>query len=288
METFVILALIIFACAILFWLGVIIYNTIRLILLLNKRNVNIEFRDRIKTILANVVLLLFFLAVEIMLIMGLDGRGRPAQKAQCQNKMHEIAIALLAYKSEHGAFPPAYVADKDGKPLYSWRVLILPYMGYKELYDMFHLDEPWDSPYNRRLIDSSRAPKAYTCRLDEQKSHSRLEDETNYVMIVGPGTISDGPHSTRPEDITKDPSKCFLVVEVYDSGIHWAEPRDLKAEGMSYRINDPDYISISSRHGGGANAAFCDGYVECLDESTEPDTIRKMTMVPVNAESGSQ
>jgi prepilin-type processing-associated H-X9-DG protein len=224
-----------------------------------------------------------------LMIMGVrTSPDRSQNKAHCQNMMHEIASALLAYNSEHGTFPPAYVVDKDGKPLYSWRVLILPYIDHKDLYNMFHLDEPWDSPHNRRLIDSSRAPKTYTCRSDQQASHSRLEDETNYVMIVGPGAISDGPHSIRPEDITKDPSKCILVVEVYDTGIHWAEPRDLKAEGMSYRINDPDYIGISSRHPRGANAAFCDGHVEFLEESTEPETIRKMITVPVNAESGSQ
>ena len=45
-------------------------------------------------------------------------------------KIHMISIivALHNYHDEHGSFPPAYVSDESGRPLYSWRVLILPYL----------------------------------------------------------------------------------------------------------------------------------------------------------------
>ena len=50
-------------------------------------------------------------------------------------------------------FPPAAICDKDGRPLLSWRVAILPYIDQEDLYKQFHLDEPWDSPHNRSLIE---------------------------------------------------------------------------------------------------------------------------------------
>jgi hypothetical protein len=63
------------------------------------------------------------------------------------NKMHQIALAIGCYEQTHGSFPSA-VMEKDGKPLLSWRVAILPLIDEDALYKRFHLDEPWDSPHN--------------------------------------------------------------------------------------------------------------------------------------------
>ena len=139
--------------------------------------------------------------------------------------------------------------------MHSWRVLILPYIEEEQLYKKLHLNEPWDSPHNRAVFDANPMPRIFGC----PSQRTDYEDDTkvtNYVMIVGPGTISDGPHSVRPRQITDGEANTILFVEMADSGIHWAEPRDLKADEMSYRINDPDKPSISSHHRGGANVAL--------------------------------
>lgn len=59
------------------------------------------------------------------------------------------------YHDVNKTLPPA-VHSKDGKPLLSWRVLVLPYIEEDKLYREFHLDEPWDSPHNKKLL--SRMP----------------------------------------------------------------------------------------------------------------------------------
>jgi hypothetical protein len=59
---------------------------------------------------------------------------------------------MVNYHDAHGRLPPAVVYGKDGKPLYSWRVLLLPYLDEQELYQQFQLDEPWDSPHNLQLL----------------------------------------------------------------------------------------------------------------------------------------
>jgi hypothetical protein len=46
----------------------------------------------------------------------------------------EIGSALKEYHRVHGQLPPAVVRDQDGRPLYSWRVLILPYTLEESLY----------------------------------------------------------------------------------------------------------------------------------------------------------
>jgi hypothetical protein len=54
--------------------------------------------------------------------------GPAARGAQFTNNLKQVALALHNYHDREGRFPPAVVRHRDGRPLYSWRVLILPYM----------------------------------------------------------------------------------------------------------------------------------------------------------------
>jgi hypothetical protein len=91
-----------------------------------------------------------------------------SRQYQCRNNLKAIGLALYNYADAHGGtLPPAYVADAHGRPLYSWRVLILPYIEQRPLYDRFHLDEPWDSPNNRTLIASMPFTYFYCNRFHE-------------------------------------------------------------------------------------------------------------------------
>jgi prepilin-type processing-associated H-X9-DG protein len=201
------------------------------------------------------------------------------RRAGCTNNLSQIAKALSNYEAKHGRFPPAYSVDKDGRPLHSWRVLLLPYLEEEELYKQLRRDEPWDSPHNKAVFDAAPMPKVFSCPTERRERGEEGEKETSYVMIVGPGTISDGANSARLEDIKDGASNTIAVAEMSGSGIHWAEPRDLKGDEMSYRINDPDQPRIRSRHGGMANAAFCDGSVKFLAESIPPELIKALTTI---------
>jgi hypothetical protein len=82
-----------------------------------------------------------------------------ADQARSTNNLKQIALAMHNYLSVYNTFPPAYIASKDGKPLLSWRVQILPYIEEGRLYEEFHLDEPWDSEHNKALV--AKMPKIY-------------------------------------------------------------------------------------------------------------------------------
>ena len=70
------------------------------------------------------------------------------------NNLKQIAMALQCYHQANGCFPPAYIADKTGKPMHSWRVLILPYLDRDDLYKAYNFTEPWDGPNNKKLATS--------------------------------------------------------------------------------------------------------------------------------------
>jgi len=71
-----------------------------------------------------------------------------ARRSQCKNNLKQIGLALHIYHETHGAFPPACTVDANGKPLHSWRTVILPFLGQKDLYESIDLTKPWNDPAN--------------------------------------------------------------------------------------------------------------------------------------------
>ncbi|NLE37571.1 MAG: DUF1559 domain-containing protein [Pirellulaceae bacterium] len=210
-----------------------------------------------------------------LLLPAVQAAREAARRMQCTNNMKQITLALHNYHDAYGQFPPAYTVDDTGKPLHSWRVLILPYMEDSYLYEQIRLDEPWDSPHNM-AVAGQYCPHYYRCASDAVGNFT----DTSYVMVVGPGCISDGSGAKSIADVKDGTSNTILVVEMADSGIRWTEPRDLDAVTMSYQLNDPANKScISSMHPGGVNVAMADGSVQFLSEHTDQNTVREMTLI---------
>jgi prepilin-type processing-associated H-X9-DG protein len=193
--------------------------------------------------------------------------------AGCANNLKQIAAAMLQYETTYGCFPPAYIADKNGKPMHSWRVLLLPHLGHQDLYDRYRFDEPWDSLRNRKITDIAMG--LYQC---PAQPPSR-DPVTNYMMVVGPNTISDGRGVRNVAEITDGMKDTILLVEVADSNIWWAEPEDLRFDMLNFTINAGKRQEISSYHPGGANTAFCDGSVRFLKDSLNPQLVRAMLTI---------
>jgi hypothetical protein len=135
----------------------------------------------------------------------------------CKANLRAIGLALQSYHASYGCYPPAYTTDVSGRPMHSWRALILPYAGEDALFQNYRLDEPWDGPNNSRL--AGRMPAIFGC-----PAHSR-PGYANYAVVVGPRTVFPGPSCVSLSQIS-DP-RASLVVELGDGGIPWLEPRDL-------------------------------------------------------------
>ena len=193
--------------------------------------------------------------------------------AQCANNLKQIALALHAYHTEHGSFPPAYIVDENGVPMHSWRVLILPYLEQTNLYEQYDFNEPWDGPNNSLLHD--HVVSIYGCPADASAKNS-----ANYLAVVGANTAWPGEEGRTIEQIRDGTSNTILVVEVCDHGIHWMEPRDLDFLTTSTTINQgPLGRTISSRHTPLANVAFADGSVRFLSNNTSGATVRALLTV---------
>jgi hypothetical protein len=143
-----------------------------------------------------------------------------AAAATSTNNLKQIGLAMHNYHDTHGTMPPAAVCDKTGKPLLSWRVLILPYIEQDDLYRQFKLDEPWDSEHNKKLL--AKMPKTYAI---PGKTPAGGTD-THYRVFVGNGAGFDWIKGHSLVQFTDGTSNTLLCVTAADA-VPWTKPDEL-------------------------------------------------------------
>jgi hypothetical protein len=135
----------------------------------------------------------------------------------------QIGLAMHSYASTFGQLPPAAVCDSHGKPLLSWRVQILPFISEESLYKEFHLDEPWDSEHNIRLLP--RMPGTYA--LPPRKQKQLPDYHTVCHVFVGKGTAFESAEGLRLRDDFPDgTSNTILVIEAGEP-VPWTKPEEI-------------------------------------------------------------
>jgi hypothetical protein len=178
-------------------------------------------------------------------------------------------LAVANYHEVYGSFPPAYIADRQGRPMHSWRVLILPQLERQDLYNAYNFADPWDGPNNRRLQD--KIGSVYL-RSGLGSDQART---TSFVAVVGAETAWKGEEPLGDDDLRDGKGETLVVVEVPDGQFRWMEPRDLRFDAMSFRINDGSGHGLGSRLGG-SRVVSADGRVWELADDFDPGTLRAM------------
>jgi hypothetical protein len=142
----------------------------------------------------------------------------PEQWRASANNLKQIGLAGHNYHDVNGRLANN-ITSKGGKPLLSWRVLLLPYIEETPLYNQFKLDEPWDSDHNKKLIE--KMPKLYApVRVKAEPG------QTFYRGFTGPGTAFEMNKKLRLADITDGTSNTAWVVEAGEPAV-WTKPDDL-------------------------------------------------------------
>lgn len=201
---------------------------------------------------------------------------RPIERVQLQaarrisvDNLKQIGLGMHNYNDAKNAFPSPASRGPDGKPLLSWRVHILRFLDRQEheLYKQFHLDEPWDSPHNRTLID--KMPSIYRLPVSKNKEKGR----TNYLLAVGDGAAFSGDAPTRIPDIKDGLSQTIMAVEVDDQhAVIWTKPDD-----WFFDPNDPvKGLGRFFADGTCFNALICDGSVRSLLLPKDPKGVQTL------------
>ena len=152
------------------------------------------------------------------------------RRAQSVNNLKQLGLATHIYYDQYKRLPAVGTFDADGKPLLSWRVQLLPYLEQKALYDQFHLNEPWDSDHNRKLI--SQMPPVFRSPASKHDPQTGL---TVYREVTGEQTVFPGREGLEFKQVTDGLSNTILYVEVDDQhAVVWTKP-----EGLPYNAENP-------------------------------------------------
>ena len=182
-------------------------------------------------------------------------------------------MAVANYHEQYKCYPPPFLADENGKPMHSWRVLLLPYLDRNDVYKQYRFDEPWDGPNNRLLAD--QMPAQYALHGCEKPGNVT----TNYLRVVGDSTASPMGRTLRDSDITDGTASTLFIVENVDSRIHWMEPRDLDFNSMSFEIGQPN--GVSSWLEPPAGLMLC-GIVESIPIDTPSEVLKGLFTIAGN------
>lgn len=141
-----------------------------------------------------------------------------AQRERSRKNLERVAYAFHYYLDDHGHWPTD-IAGKDGKPLLSWRVAILPYLDQDFLYSQFKLDEPWDSEHNKKLLP--HMPKALRSPVQGDGPTS----ETYFQGFAGPGAGLEPGKELNIGDFADGTSNTVMLAEA-GPPVPWTKPAD--------------------------------------------------------------
>lgn len=179
--------------------------------------------------------------------------------------LKEIGAALHKYEQKHRAFPAAASHSAKGRPLLSWRVHILPFLGRQDLYKQFKLDEPWNSPHNKKLIP--QMPAIFRSPFSHAES-----GRTTYLAPAARGAVL-GKRPVSLVQISTHDWATFTIVVVEaadDRAVIWTRPRDLP-------INPRRPVRDLAHHPPGSfTALFATGEVHSLPRTTSTQTINAL------------
>ncbi len=198
----------------------------------------------------------------------LEGEDHPEARARTVDNLKTLGLALNGFvHANDGRFPPGAIR-KDGKPILSWRVAILPFLDIHRdarLYRKFRLDEPWDSPHNKALLKEMPPEFAPVARKDVPPY------STYYQGFVGPGTLFDGEVGTRIADVTDGVGSTLMVAEAAEP-VPWTKPEDLPFD------KGKPLPKLGGQFEDGFYVAFADGSARFLSRKVSPETLRALIL----------
>ena len=198
-------------------------------------------------------------------------------RARSQNNLKQIGLALHAYNDAYNRLPFVGVGVKgmpgqlfpqaNMHPNLSWRVAILPFIEQNALYQQFKLDEPWDSPHNKKLIPLM--PQVYA-PLGGAKAEKGM---TFYQIFTGPAAMQNGMRI--PASFPDGTSNTIFVVEAAEPVI-WTKPQDIPFDPKK------PVPKLGALFGGDFNVVLADGSVRFIRRAKISDETLRYAIMPAD------
>lgn len=197
-----------------------------------------------------------------LLLPAVQAAREAARRVQSSNNLKQIGLAFHNFHDAYGNFPAAAGVDNDGVPMLSWRVALLPFLEESQLYEEFHLDEPWDSDHNIKLLE--RMPAVY-------RHPSRVTEPgyTVYQVPLSDKSLLRLTEPTKIQEITDGTSNTILALETSaEAAVPWTAPQDYKIDE-----NNPGLHLFTNAM---TQMLFGDGSVQTLSENVDSEVLNAL------------
>lgn len=223
-----------------------------------------------------------------------------AARAQCQNNLKQIGLALHSFHDAHGHFPAATV-DAYGLPAekrLSWLATLLPYLDQADLAKQINWETAWDAHENRGAVSTSMW--IYVC---PAYPGFALPNNSTYVGTAGVGLdapLLDVGHSnagffgyTRrisSRDIKDGSSLTIAAMETAFENGPWAAGGAFTVRGLAPQ----ETVYIGEEHSFGikhktdtffrtnaviGNAVLADASVRSIAAEVSPEVLRALVTI---------
>lgn len=199
-----------------------------------------------------------------------EDKGETAAFIRSRNSLKHLMLAMHEHHDAHRRLPAAYTRKEDGTKLLSWRVQLLPHLGEGALYSQFHLEEPWDSEHNKKLI--AKMPIVFACpALGDEAAKKGL---TSFVGPLAPKTIFEGSEAIPLSKIRDGTSNTLGFLEAdAEHAVVWTKPDDLRIDWKE-PLKGLKLWKVET--GSMFLAVFCDGKVQAISEKIDRADLRRL------------
>lgn len=210
-----------------------------------------------------------------ILLSATDKVRNAAERMNSANNMRQCIIAMHNYHSDYSKLPEA-VTMKNGKPMHSWRVMMLPYLELDNLYKQINMNEPWDSETNKKLFESTPMPKIYA-HPGKKDGDSKM---TYYKVFVSKADanpragFSLGKPMTLGQMTVQDGTSNTIAMIEAGPPVLWYKPDDIEFDAKAQLPN-----MISPWKDKKVTIGFFDGSVRTAWLGTDEDTWKGLITV---------
>ncbi len=211
---------------------------------------------------------------------------------KCRSNLSMIQTALMNYHEDYGSYPPIRTVDVNGNRFQSWRVLILPYLNQKDLYDQIRQDEPGNHRFNKKSVLTLRYRnqiiiyyfERFFCDTELKKYKNKGLD--SHSAVVKDGSLFSGAQVVKEKDKNENGLKnaknkrlfqekrSILLVEVKEP-FCWMDPcADLTLQDVLTGINRSEK-GIGSRHKNGTFVLQSD-FPLFIKNDISPELLKKI------------
>jgi len=258
------------------------------------------------TLVELLVVVAIIAALVGLLLPAVQAARESARRAQCQNNLRQLGIAMALHVDAHGKYPigclgcqfklPAEGETPAPLKFISWNVQLLPYLEQTALWEAFDFEVPAYDPTNKKVgaavldvflcpstvdsepysIDPTWRGTAFTDYGGiygvEGTGHNALPGEAQAIKENSLGVMIY-EQSVTPREVTDGLSKTASIaglVSRRQPDVVWINGNNIVAQNEVTPINGIGlYDEIGSPHPGGAMMTFCDGHVHFVAESVE-------------------